>query len=281
MFVTAVLALAGTVAIPAVPETSLPTLFIAGDSTAARYDAPDQQGWAEPFAAYFDPAKIRVDNRARGGRSSRTFVTEGLWDEMLANVKQGDFVLIQFGHNDSGALNEEPPGSTRPLRARGTIPGIGEETEAIDNVITRKHEIVHSFGWYLRKMIAEVRARDATPILLTLTVTNKWSDERIECERNYRQWDRDVANSQKVALIDVTRIIADRYQQLGPIAVAKLFDKDTVHTNPAGADANARAVVAGLRAMPDQKLAAALSFAGQRIAADTGFPAGSVCSALP
>ena len=71
---------------------------------------------------FFDPAKLVVVNAARGGRSSRTFVTEGHWEKMLAEVRAGDFVIIQFGHNDSGALNQEPPGSTRPLRARGTFP---------------------------------------------------------------------------------------------------------------------------------------------------------------
>lgn len=277
MSVIAVFALASTATLAAGPQTAaVPVLFIAGDSTAARYDGPEQQGWAEPFAAYFDPQKIRVDNRARGGRSSRTFVTEGLWDELLANLHKGDFVLIQFGHNDAGALNEEPPGSTKPLRARGTIPGIGEEVQEIDNVITRQHEVVHSFGWYLRKMIADVKARGATPIVLTLTVRNAWDGERVECEAAYRAWDYQLARSQKVALIDATRIIADTYQRMGKAAVAKLFDKDPVHTNPAGADVNARAVVAGLRAMKDRSLAATLSQAGLQIAPDTGSPQ-SVC----
>ncbi len=89
-------------------------------------------------------------------------------------MRTGDFVIIQFGHNDAGALNQEPPGSTRPLRARGTIPGIGNESEEIDNVVTGKHETVYSFGWYLRRMIADTRARGATPVLMTLTRTNNW-----------------------------------------------------------------------------------------------------------
>src|SRR5882757_5350172 len=86
---------------------ALPTLFIAGDSTAAKYSGGPIQGWAEPFADYFDPAKINVVNRARGGRSSRTFITEGLWDQLLSDVKAGDTVLIQFGHNDGSPVNED------------------------------------------------------------------------------------------------------------------------------------------------------------------------------
>ena len=95
---------------------ALPTVFIAGDSTAARGNGNTQEGWGVPFAAYFDPTRVNVVNRARGGRSSRTFITEGAWDQLLAEVKAGDTVLIQFGHNDGGPINDEPP---PPLRARG------------------------------------------------------------------------------------------------------------------------------------------------------------------
>ncbi len=130
-------------------RTPCPSSFIAGDSTAANYSSngvgnsdKNQQGWAAVLQPFFSDRKLRVVNAARGGRSSRTFITEGHWDKMLAEVRAGDFVIIQFGHNDAGALNQEPPGSTRRLRARGTIPGIGNESEEIDNVITGKHETV-------------------------------------------------------------------------------------------------------------------------------------------
>src|SRR5205809_8056893 len=78
-----------------------PSIFSAGDSTAAN-GAPGAIGWGRPFGALFDPSKVKVVNGARGGRSSRTFVTEGLWDRLIADVKAGDYVLIQFGHNDGG-----------------------------------------------------------------------------------------------------------------------------------------------------------------------------------
>ena len=106
----------------------LPTVFIAGDSTAAKGAGAEQQGWGVPFADYFDPARINVVNLARGGRSSRTFITDGSWERVITQVKSGDFVLIQFGHNDGGAINAEPPVSTRPLRARGSLPGRSSST---------------------------------------------------------------------------------------------------------------------------------------------------------
>src|SRR5471032_2005695 len=101
------LAPASTAPVVAPLDPKLPTIFVAGDSTAAVGAGEAQQGWAVPFADYFDSTKVNVANRARGGRSSRTFITEGTWDKLLADVKTGDFVLIQFGHNDGGALNDE------------------------------------------------------------------------------------------------------------------------------------------------------------------------------
>ena len=262
-------------------DPKLPTLFVAGDSTAATVSMDDQQGWGADLSAYFDSSKLNVVNLARGGRSSRTFITQGDWDSLIAQVKPGDFVLVQFGHNDAGALNEEPPGSTRPLRARGTIPGVGDESQEIDNVLTGKHEVVRSFGWYVRKMIADVKAKKATPILLSLTARNAWNDGRVECTSGgYRQWTAEVARSEHVSFIDVTRIITDRYQALGADTVKTFFSKDALHTNPAGSEVNAASVVAGLRALRGTPFNAALSAKGRAVAADRGADAHSVCERI-
>ena len=223
---------------------------------------------------------LRVVNAARGGRSSRTFITEGHWGKMLAEVRAGDYVIIQFGHNDAGALNQEPPGSTRPLRARGTIPGIGVESEEIDNVITGRHETVYTFGWYLRKMISDTRGRGATPVLLTLTRTNSWEDGRIACPDTYRLWDWQTAQGEGVAFVDLSRITADRYQREGREAVTAQFINDTVHTNVAGAEKNAADVVSGLRALRELPFRKMLSAKGRAVAADAGPTAGSVCRPL-
>ncbi len=248
---------------------ALPTIFIAGDSTAAKNNGNPIQGWGVPFADYFDPAKVNIANRARGGRSSRTFITEGLWDQLLAEVKRGDFVLIQFGHNDSGATNAEPPGSTRPVRARGSLPGLGEESEEIDNVLTKKHETVHTFGWYVRKMIADTRAKGATPVILSLTAKDVWHDGRIERGAgNYRQWDRALAEAAGVAFVDLSRIVADEYQPLGPGKIAPLFAPDHAHLTPAGADSQAAAVVAGLKGIRRGPFKEFLSAKGQAVEAD-------------
>ncbi len=247
-----------------------PALFVAGDSTAARNGDPDVQGWGVPFADYFDANQVTVVNRARGGRSSRTFVTEGLWDKLLAEVRPGDVVLIQFGHNDGGAINAEPTGSTRPLRARGSLPGLGEETEVIDNILTHKVELVHTFGWYLRKMVADVRARSATPVLLSPTARNLWKEGKVERGNGaYRRWARDVAQAEGVAFVDVSRILADDFQSRGPEATQAFFTRDHTHTNDAGANHTAAAVVAGLKGLRgDWKVAPWLCAKGLAVTAD-------------
>jgi lysophospholipase L1-like esterase len=158
-------------------------------------------------------------------------------------MKKGDFVLIQFGHNDAGAINDDS-------RARGSLPGLGEETQEIDNLLTKKHEVVHTFGWYMRKMIAETKAKGATPIVLSLTVRNIWKDGRVERgPGKYPEWSAEIAKSEKVSFIDITKLIADRYEALGEEKVKALFGPDHTHTSPAGAELNASLVIVGLRAL--------------------------------
>lgn len=239
---------------------ALPTLFVVGDSTANN-NANGGRGWGDPFIAYFDTTKINVVNRARAGRSSRTFITEGLWDKVLSDMKAGDYVLIQFGHNDAGAINDAS-------RARGSLPGTGEETQAIDNLLTGKPEVVHTYGWYMRKLIADTRARGATPIVLSLTVRNIWKDGKVERgSGRFGQWAAEVAKSENVTFLDLTTIIADRYEKMGEQNVKEMFGPDHTHTSPAGAELNASLVVAGLKGLKDSPFIKYLSEQGEGIEA--------------
>lgn len=234
----------------------LPTIFVVGDSTANNH-ANGGLGWGDPFIAYFDQNKVNVLNRARGGRSSRTFITEGLWDKVLAEMKKGDLVLIQFGHNDAGAINDA-------TRARGSLPGIGEETQEIDNQLTKQHEAVHTYGWYMRKMIADTKARGATPIVLSLTVRNIWRDGHVERgPGRYGEWSAEIAKSQGVAFTDVTKLIADKYEQMGEEKVKMMFGPDHTHTSPAGAELNASLVVVGLNTIKGRPFKRYLSAKGK------------------
>lgn len=244
-----------------VRNTALPAIFIASDSTAAKGSGARQQGWGVPFADYFDPAKVSVINRARGGRSSRTFVSEGLWDQMLAQVKAGDIVLIQFGHNDGGAVNDAS-------RARGSIPGLGEETQEIDNQVTKKHEIVHTFGWYMRKMIADTHAKGATPIVLSLTVRDIWKDGKVERgSGRYSQWAGEIAKAANVQFVDLTGLMADKFDLLGQEKMKLLYPQDSTHFNAEGADMHAAGLVAGFKALHPNPVEKYLSAKGAAVEA--------------
>jgi len=234
------------------------TLYIAGDSTAANGN-PTQIGWGRELPKYFDPAKIEIVNDARGGRSARTFISEGLWDQLLAKLKKNDYVIIQFGHNDASPVDDA-------TRSRGSLPGLGDETQEVDNQVTHKHETVHTYGFYMRKMIRDVKDKGATPILLSLTVRNVWKDGHVERGfGQYGEWTRQLAVAEGVSFIDLTRLIADQYDPLGPDAVKALFPGDPVHNNQAGADLNARCVVAGIKALRENAVIRTLSPAGNDV----------------
>lgn len=230
----------------------LPTIYIVGDSTV-RVGTPGQRGWGDELAPYFNMDKVNIVNHAIGGRSSRTFITEGRWDASLAQMEKGDAVLIQFGHNDTGALNEEPPGSKMPLRARGTIKGIGDESEEIDNVLTKQHEVVHTYGWYIRKYIRDAKAKGVVPVVCSLIPRKSWKDDTTMNRSGpggYGGWAHEVADQEAAAFIDLNDIIATGYEEIGKEKVETLFADKGTHTSVEGAQFNARAVVSGLKGLP-------------------------------
>lgn len=231
-------------------NAKLPTLFLIGDSTVRNGINADgsngQWGWGEPLAAFFDSQKINVVNRAVGGLSSRTYLTSGHWERTLALVKPGDFVVMQFGHNDNGPTNDNS-------RARGTLKGAGDETEAIDNPLTHQAEVVHTYGWYLKKFIADARAKGATPIVCSLVPRKAWRDGKIVREP-YVGWAAEAAKTSGAAYIDLNGLIATRYEALGPGEVEPLFADPQTHTTLAGAELNAECVVIGLKALPGRPL---------------------------
>jgi lysophospholipase L1-like esterase len=232
------------------PDPQRPTLFIVGDSTV-KNGTKGQQGWGDPIAALFDKEHIKVENRAIGGRSSRTFQTEGRWDKILEAAKPGDFVLIQMGHNDGGPLDDA-------ARARGTLRGTGDESREIDNPITKKQEVVHTYGWYLRKYVADARDKKMTPILLSpIPHRPKQRVEKGDVEKSgYVTWSEEVAKAEKVPFVNLNKIVMGKYAGLDPADIkAKYFTPaDDTHTSPAGAELNATAVAEGLRELKDCKL---------------------------
>jgi rhamnogalacturonan acetylesterase len=246
---------------------SLPTLHLIGDSTM-KVGTPGQRGWGEEMAPFFDLKKINVLNQAIGGRSSRTFQNEGRWDAALKMISKGDFVIIQFGHNDSGSLNEKPP-VTSSTRARGTIKGVGEETQEVDNILTKKHEVVHTFGWYMRKYVKDVQAKGATPIVMSLTPRNSWNDGKIvrASGNNYGGWAEEAAKATGAIFVDDNEIIAEGLDKLGPDKTLPLFGDGRLHASPAGAAFNAKMAVSGLKSIEGKPLDEYLSAEGKAVPA--------------
>ena len=233
----------------------LPTLFVVGDSTA-RNTANGARGWGDEVAPFFDLTKINVANRAMAGRSSRSFITEGRWERVVQELKRGDVVLIQFGHNDSGPIDTG--------RARASLPGTGDEKQEIKQPPDGTPETVLTYGAYLRKMIADTQAKGATPILLSLTVRNLWKDGKVERgSGKFREWAMEVATARRVPFLDLTNLLADQYEQLGEEKVKPLFGPDYVHTSPAGAALNASLVVTGLLRLETPSMTAYLSEKGK------------------
>jgi lysophospholipase L1-like esterase len=164
-------------------------------------------------------------------------------------LKPGDFVMMQFGHNDDGPLDDA-------ARARGTIKGVGDETKEIDNPMTKQHEVVHTYGWYLKKFIADARAKGATPIMCSLIPLKIWKDGKIQRNlQDYAGWAAAVAKSESVPLVDLNEIIARRYDALGEAKVEPLFGDPHTHTSRAGAELNAECVIAGLKGLKQDPLA--------------------------
>src|ERR1035437_1421954 len=158
-------------------------------------------GLGDFLAPFFDTNKINVVNRALGGTSSRTFYRDQ-WPRVLAMLKPGDFVIMQFGHNDGSAINDAS-------RARGTIKGVGDETQEIDNLLTKQPEVVHTFGWYMAKFVTDAKAKGATVILCSpIPHKQRWENGRDFT--NIADWDEQVAKNNGALYFDLTMVIHDR-----------------------------------------------------------------------
>lgn len=245
---------------------ALPSVFIVGDSTADQsVDRNHEglsgvQGWGVFFSAFFDSSRVNVVDVARGGRSSRTFQTEGFWDKVVAMLKPNDIVLIQIGQNDVFAINDD-------TRARGTIPGTGNETQEIDNLLTHKHEVVHTYGWYLRKYVVDSRAKSAVPIVMSLTPRNVWKNGHIEVGvSGYREWARTIAEQEHVDFVDASAIIAGQLEKFGQEKTFGLYhDREPVHMTSPGSFLAAECILSGIKSLPHSPITPYLSPLGTMV----------------
>lgn len=225
-----------------------PVVFLIGDSTMknGKDDGSNGQwGWGHFFWENVDTTKVSIENHALGGRSSRTYITEGLWAKVLSAVEPGDYVIAQFGHNDSGSFNLG--------RARASIKGNGDNDTTVVMETTGKRETVHSFGWYMRKYASDVKAKGATPILLSHIprnmFTTKDSTYLISNTDTYGAWTKGAAAMENVPYLDANKLIADRLEKMGKDSIEKMYYGDHTHTSLLGAKLNASTIAEGLKTL--------------------------------
>jgi lysophospholipase L1-like esterase len=249
---------ASKVAVEKVRDTALPTFHIVGDSTVKSGGSKGMFGWGERIAPFFDAQKINVVNHAIGGRSARTYFTEGRWDKVAAQIKLGDFVIVQFGHNDQGRIGDP----ANKNRADGK--GIGDEIVE-DTKPDGTKELVHTFGWYMNKFAAEAKAKGATVIICS-PVPHK---QRWEEGRDFEAlagWDAEVAKKNDSLFLDLTLVVTDTYKKIGREKVETLFADKGTHTTDEGAQTNAACVVAGLKTLKGNPLEKFFSEKGAGVA---------------
>ena len=241
-----------------------PVVFITGDSTVKNADKDEDGmwGWGAVANTIFDETKIDIVNAAMAGRSCRSYLNEGRWDRVYNSLKPGDFVLIQFGHNDISPI-DKPKYRGAIATAKDTCHvyrmQAAKEDLSKQNVIDQNlkantqvgsYEVVYSFGWYLKKFIQDVREKGATPILVSLTPRNEWPNGKIERRNDtYGKWYREVVEETGCEFVDLHNITADFLdKKCGKKEKAmKYFNHDHTHTSLLGAKTNAQSIAQGLR----------------------------------
>jgi lysophospholipase L1-like esterase len=211
-------------------------IFLAGDSTMSIKDikAYPETGWGMPFVNFWD-SSVTVVNRAKNGRSTKTFISEGLWKSIYDEAGEGDYVFIQFGHNDESVEKKE------------------------------RYSTPDTFKMNLTKFIKETRDKKATPILFTPVSRRKFDKEgnTVQTHEAYSALTREVAKQQNVLLIDLDEKSRALYQQFGPENSKLLFlqlkpgehpnypegKEDNTHFNELGARLIAQLVLKELRGL--------------------------------
>lgn len=211
------------------------TIFLAGDSTMAA-KVPEKRpetGWGEMLEAHFKPRTVKVDNRAANGRSTKTFISEGKWQSIINDLVKGDYVFIQFGHNDS----------SKDKRERYTPP--------------------EDYRRNLERFAREVRAKGANPILLTPVMRRRFdkNGKFYDTHGEYPGLVRAAAKELKVPIIDMHRLSKAVIVRHGVEDSRKLFlqlkagenvnypngIEDNTHFSPLGAEVMSGLVVKEIR----------------------------------
>jgi len=223
----------GLVGISFIPPKKTLCIYLAGDSTMAdkKVNAYPETGWGTPFKNFFD-STVTLSNKAQNGRSTRTFITDGLWQSITDNLQSDDYVLIQFGHNDEV-----------PTKKSATT-----EEEFKKNLVL---------------FITQVRDKKANPVLITPVARRSFDNAGIiqDTHAKYAEIVRQTAKENGVPFIDLDKESTTLLQQLGPEQSKWFFNHlapgenpnypdgkaDDTHFNELGARRMAEIVLADLR----------------------------------
>ena len=210
------------------------SVYIAGDSTAAikTADKRPETGWGEMLQQYFDPAKVKIVNEAQNGRSTKSFIAEGRWQSIVDRLRNGDWVFVQFGHNDESKDKSD----------RYTPP--------------------EDFKKNLTRFIADVQAKKANIVLMTPVMRRRFDKDGkfYDTHGDYPDYVRQVAKDQNASLIDMHRKSEAVIVKYGVEGSKELFlqlkpgenpnypngVEDNTHFRPKGAEEMAKLAVEGI-----------------------------------
>lgn len=224
-----------------------PILFLVGDSTMI----PDY-GWGEEGIKLFDEERITVLNCGRGGETTRSEINSGRWERIVNELRPGDFVLIDLGQNDDCS-------SLNTGKAKGTLPGNGDEGQKVVIAKDGREETVYSYGHYMRLMGAQAKAKGAHVLFVSYTAWNIWEDGKLNYERGkqFADWTKEAAGQIGVYYLDLFQYEYDYYSALGFDKTQPYF-RDDSHLAQPGAEFTARHFAEQLREYKECPLGAYL-----------------------
>ncbi|KAL1950771.1 hypothetical protein VTO73DRAFT_5895 [Trametes versicolor] len=214
-------------------------VFLAGDSTMAVTgggSGTGTAGWGVYLGQFLN---IPVTNNAIGGRSARSFTDEGRFASIINAVAPGDFVVIEFGHNDGSA-------GTGPDNGRQDTGTDGYSDTAVVHDASGNAITIHSFNYYITNAVRSLQAKGAIPIVSSQTPDNIWSGSKIGAPSRFVGYASDVAKNTSAAYVDHFAYVAQAYDALGETTVNTYYPIDHTHTSPTGANVVAEAFVRGI-----------------------------------
>jgi len=211
------------------------TVYLAGDSTMAPGGGgAGTDGWGQYLAQYLT---IPVVNDAIAGRSARSYTEEGRFTTLINTVKAGDFVVIEFGHND---------GTASPDNGRQDAVGDGYNTTTTVTAANGTSIVIHTFPFYMQNAVTSLQAKGAIPIVSSQTPDNIWTGDAIAAGPRFVGYASEVASRTGVVYVDHYDYVAQAYDALGETLVTTWYPLDHTHTSPTGANVVAEAFVRGL-----------------------------------